>query len=105
MTRGEIYRLATSRRARGHEQSAARYGVVLQADELLPFNTVVVAPTSTSAPPATFRPEIEMAGMTTRVLVEQIAAVDLDRLGRSAGHLDAQELRALDEALSLVLGL
>jgi len=31
--------------------------------------------------------------------------VGQDRLGRSAGRLDAQELSAVDEALSLVLGL
>lgn len=66
---------------------------------------MVIAPTSTSAPAATFRPAIDLSGTSTRVLVDQIQAVDLNRLGRSAGRLDAMELAALDEALSLVLGL
>lgn len=105
MTRGEIFRLASPRGARGREQSGVRYGVVVQADELLPFNTVVVAPTSTSAPGSTFRPVIRMADTRTLVLVDQIKAVDLARLGRSAGRLDAAELRAVDNALALVLGL
>lgn len=48
---------------------------------------------------------ITVSGETTLVLVDQIKAVDLNRLGRSAGRLDAHELRALDEALALFLGL
>jgi mRNA interferase MazF len=105
MTRGEVFRLSSPRGAKGREQRGERYGVVVQADELLPFNTVVVAPTSASAPAATFRPAITLFGDRTLVLADQINAVDLGRLGRSAGRLDAHELRAVDEALSLVLGL
>lgn len=105
MTRGEIFRLASPRGARGREQKGARFCVLVQADELLPFNTVVVAPTSTSAPEATFRPAITIAGVGTRVMVDQVSAIDLTRLGSSAGRLDAVELRAVDEALALVLGL
>ena len=55
--------------------------------------------------PATFRPTIEIDGTETRVLVEQTTVVDPERLGRSAGRIDADELRAVDEALALVLGL
>lgn len=64
-----------------------------------------MAPTSTSARSATFRPTIEVDGIESRVLVEQTTVVDPQRLGRSAGRLDAEELRAVDEALALVLGL
>jgi mRNA-degrading endonuclease toxin of MazEF toxin-antitoxin module len=39
------------------------------------------------------------------VLAEQIRTVDLQRLEGSAGRLDAAELQAVDQALSLVLGL
>ncbi|MFN8174275.1 MAG: type II toxin-antitoxin system PemK/MazF family toxin [Solirubrobacteraceae bacterium] len=44
-------------------------------------------------------------GRPTRVLVEQTTVVDPSRLGSSAGRLPAAELRAVDEALELVLGL
>ncbi len=105
MVRGEVFRLPPSGRARGHEQQGARYAVVVQADELLGLSTVLVAPTSRSARPATFRPVIELLGEETRVLVEQTAVVDPRRLGASAGRLAGAELRALDDALALVLGL
>lgn len=105
MVRGEIYRLPARRSARGHEQRGARYAVVVQADEFLDLSTVLISPTSTSARAASFRPEITLDGQETRVLVEQTTVVDPERLGRSAGRLDARELRALDEALMLVLGL
>ncbi|MGZ4313636.1 MAG: type II toxin-antitoxin system PemK/MazF family toxin, partial [Solirubrobacteraceae bacterium] len=76
-----------------------------QADEFLGLSTVLASPTSTSARPASFRPAITLQGEETRVLVEQTTVVDPQRLGRSAGRLDAAELRAVDEALMLVLGL
>lgn len=90
---------------RGREQAAARYAVIVQADELLALSTAIVAPTSRSAAPATFRPAIVLKDQTTRVLVEQLRAIDIERLGESAGRLSAAEQRAVDEALALVLGL
>ena len=89
----------------GHEQRGARFAVVVQSDEFLGLSTTLVSPTSASARAASFRPTITVDGEETRVLVEQTTVVDPQRLGRSAGRLDAHELRAVDEALMLVLGL
>ena len=105
MVRGEIFRLPSPRSTRGREQRGSRYAVIVQADEFLALSTVLVSPTSTRALPASFRPTITLEGADTRVLVEQTTVVDPERLGRSAGRLDADELQALDEALALVLGL
>lgn len=69
------------------------------------FSISAVSATSTSARPASFRPAVTVADQETRVLVEQTTIVDPQRLGPSAGRLDASELRAVDEALMLVLGL
>jgi mRNA interferase MazF len=102
--RGDVYRVRAARGTRGHEQSGARYAVVVQSDQL-PLSTWLVAPTSTSARAATFRPEVEIAGRITRVLAEQTTAVDPNRLGETAGHLTFDELRRVDAALRLVLGL
>ena len=102
--RGDVYRVRTPRRARGHEQTGTRYAVVVQSDQL-PLSTWLVAPTSTSARAATFRPEVEIDGRTTRVLTEQTTAVDSNRLGETVGHLTFDELRRVDAALRLVLEL
>lgn len=104
MVRGEVFRLPAPRRARGRKQQGARYGVVVQADEFLGLSTVIVAPTSASARAASFRPPILIAGTETRVLIEQVTVVDPERLGASAGRLSSIELRAVDDALSLLLG-
>lgn len=105
MQRGEVFRLRAPRGARGHEQAGQRYGVVVQADDLLGLSTVVMAPTSTRVLPASFRPEIVIRGERTRVLVEQLGAVDPSRLGESFGLLKFGELRDVDRALAVVLGL
>lgn len=102
--RGEVYRLRAPRDAQGHEQRGPRYAVVVQADEL-PLSTWLVAPTSTSSRPASFRPEVEIDGRPTRVLAEQTAAVDPARLGASLGTLTFDELRRVEAALRLVLSL
>ena len=105
MVRGEVFRLRAPRGTRGSEQRGPRYAVVVQADELLALSTVLVSPTSTAAPPRSFRPTIDLDGTPTRVLVEQTTAVSPERLGDSVGRLSASELRELDTALALVLGL
>jgi mRNA interferase MazF len=79
--------------------------VVLQSDALLPRSVVIVAPTSRSARPASFRPEIAMGRDSTKVLVEQLGAVDATRLGDLAGHVSPEEMWGIDEALLTVLGL
>jgi mRNA interferase MazF len=102
--RGDVYRFQLPKGV-GHEQHGDRYAVVVQADEFLPRSVVIVAPTSLSARAASFRPAAEIAGETTRVLVEQIGAVDARRLGELAGHLTPEEVWGVDDALLSVLGL
>ena len=103
--RGDVYRLRSPRGARGHEQHGQRYAVVVQSDDFDALSTWLVAPTSTSARPATFRPAVEVNGDETLVLAEQTSAVDPGRLGERVGHLGFDELRAVDAALRLVLNL
>lgn len=103
--RGDLYRLKSARDSAGHEQSGSRYAVVVQSDDL-PLSTWLIAPTSTGRRGASFRPEIEIAGIRTRVLVEQLSVVDPQvRLGDFVGRLDGTEMAEVDRALELVLGL
>jgi len=100
--RGEVYRL--SARGEGHEQKGRRYAVVLQP-EWLTLSTWIVAFTSTSARPTSFRPAVTVAGHRTLVMCDQLATVNLQRLSEAAGFLTLEEMRQVDEALALVLDL
>lgn len=59
----------------------------------------------TVARAASFRPEIDIDGTRTRVLIEQTGAVDVTRLGELHDHLTAEEQWGVDLALETVLGL
>jgi mRNA interferase MazF len=89
--RGDLFRLRSDKDTTGHELRGPRYAVAIQSDGIL-LSTLIVAPTSTSAQAAIFRPEIEMDGTRTRVLVDQMRAVDASRLGE------------FDRAVRLILG-
>ncbi|MCC5577629.1 type II toxin-antitoxin system PemK/MazF family toxin [Microtetraspora sp. AC03309] len=94
----------SSAKALKHEQSGERFAVVIQSDFIPALSTLLVAPTSTSARPTSFRPEIELLGKSTRVMLET-ASVAPERLGSFAGRLSPAEPLEIDEALHLVFGL
>jgi mRNA interferase MazF len=102
--RGDVFSLRVPKGI-GHEQRGKRYGVIVQSDALLPRSVVLIAPTSASARSASFRPEIDIEGTETKVLVEQMGAVDVNRLGDLAGRLTAEDQWGLDAAILTVLGL
>ncbi len=69
------------------------------------LSTVLVAPTSRSAPPRIFRPTIVIEDEQTQVLVEQTAAVAPERLGAFVGRASHEELTMINNALRLALEL
>jgi mRNA interferase MazF len=104
VVRGDVHAIA-SRRKRGHVQHGPRYAVIVQADDLLGLSTVVVCPTSQSAIPVSFHPEVSIAGEPTQVLCEMVGAVDGRAIGEQVAHLTPDELHAVEEGLQLVLDL
>lgn len=104
MRRGEVVELRLPKDV-GSEQPRRRFGVIVQSDALLPRSVVLVAPTSSAAREATVRPIIEILGSRTKVLVEQLSALDVSRLGERVLTLHPDALWAIDDALELVLGL
>ena len=104
MVRGDIHAIKLPSK-RGHVQSGRRYAVIVQADDLLALSTVVICPTSRSAFSASFHPEVAIEGQPTQVLCEMVGAVDTRALGEQVGHLAHDELRAVEEAILLVLEL
>ncbi|MFG1926349.1 hypothetical protein [Cryptosporangium sp. NPDC048952] len=57
-------------------------------------------PTSTSAGPTALRPEVEIGGTMTRLLVEQIRSTDVDYShGEPVHHLDRDEIAEVEHAV------
>jgi len=104
VVRGDIHAITLPTR-RGRVQHGRRFAVIVQADDLLALSTIVVCPTSTSTPPASFHPEVVIGDELTRVMCEMVGAVDARALGEQLGHLTLDEIRAVDDALQLVLDL
>jgi mRNA-degrading endonuclease toxin of MazEF toxin-antitoxin module len=104
VVRGDVFEL-TLPKGRGHVQHGRRFAVIVQADQTLGTSTRIICPTSTAVRPASFRPTIRIGDTTTRVLCEQVGAVDAQVLTRHVGHLALDEIRNVDAGLELVLDL
>jgi mRNA interferase MazF len=104
VVRGDIHAIKLPQR-RGRVQHGPRYAVIVQADTLLALSTVVICPTSLSAPPASFHPSVAVGDRETRVLCEMVGAIDARALGQQVGHASMEEMRSVEDGLQLVLGL
>ena len=104
MVRGDVHAIVLPR-GRGRAQRGRRYAVIVQADDLLALSTIVICPTSQSTQPASFHPEVSIGDSPSRVMCEMVGAVDARTLGKHVGHLTLDEMRNVDDALSLVLDL
>lgn len=104
MVRGDVHAIVLSRK-RSHVQYGRRYAVIVQADDLLTLSTIVICPTSRSAPDASFHPQIVLHDEPTQILCEMVGAVDARALGERVGHLTLEELTKVEDALLMVLDL
>ena len=104
MNRGDIYAF-NPKRNDTHEVQGTRFAVVLQSDSLLNRSVVIVAPTSQSARSASIRPDIHVHNQPTKVLVEQMTAVSIERLGKRVGRVNIEDQWAINDAIAAVLGL
>lgn len=103
MIRGAIYRIDLGR-PRGHEQGGRRLGLVVSPTNS-PLSVVTVVPTSTTAGHSIHRPELEVAGRATRLLVDQIRSIDTDYVvGDPVDYLSRDELAEVDVAIAHYLG-
>lgn len=105
MIRVAVYRVDLGEARRGHEQRGRRYGLVLSPSDL-PWSMATVVPTSTRAQPAVFRPEIELGGVRTRFLADQVRSIDVGFIdGDPEFFLHRDELAEVEEAVRRYLGL
>lgn len=103
MIRGAVYRIDLGR-PRGHEQGGKRLGLVVSPSDS-PLSVVTFVPTSTSAGSSVHRPELEIDGRPTKVLVDQIRSIDVDYVvGDPVDYLTRDQLAEVDLALAHYLG-
>ncbi len=103
MIRGAVYRIDLGHR-QGHEQGGKRLGLVLSPSDS-PLSVATVVPTSTSAGPSVHRPELEVAGRLTRMLVDQIRSIDVNCVvGDPVDYLARDQLAEVELALAHYLG-
>jgi mRNA interferase MazF len=101
--RGAIYRIDLGRHW-GHEQGGKRLGLVVSPSDS-PLSVLTVIPTSTSAGPSIHRPELEVAGQETRLLVDQVRSIDIHYVvGDPVDYLTRDQLVELELALAHYLG-
>jgi mRNA-degrading endonuclease toxin of MazEF toxin-antitoxin module len=102
--RGDVHLLGAPRDVRGDEQRGHRYAVGLQSDYLAELSTCLVAPTSASVLPLSFRPRLEVEGAADAAAVASWRRPTRPGSG-PAGRLTTDELAEADAALRIVLGL
>lgn len=103
MIRGAVYRIDLGR-PRSHEQGGKRLGVVLSPSDS-PLSVVTVVPTSTSAGSSIHRPELDVAGLLTRLLVDQIRSIDVAYVvGDPVDYLTRDSLAEVELAVAHYLG-
>lgn len=104
--RGDVFRLRCPRDVQGHEQQHERFAVVVQSSRLLHHGTWAVAPTSASARPFIFRPQVELPLGPTLVLCDALVSVDPEkRLGDYVTSLTTAEMGEIDTTLRRFLEL
>lgn len=105
MIRGAVYKVDLGDARRGHEQRGRRYGVVVSPSSTA-WSVATIVPTSTGARSAVFRPELELMGVLTRFLVDQIRTVDTSYIhGDPVAYLDGDEMAQVENAMTHYFGL
>lgn len=104
MIRGAAYRIDLGR-PRNHEQGGRRLGLLVSPSNS-PLSVATVIPASTSAGASVHRPEMELAGRATKLLVDQIRSIDIDYIiGEPVDYLTGNQLAQVELALAHYLGI
>ncbi len=70
------------------------------------WSVITIIAASTSAQPATVRPEVELGGVATRILVDQIRSIDVRYVAdEPTFYLAGHELAEVEQAVTRYLGL
>ena len=104
--RGEIYYIAHANTV-GAEMWHGRPGVIVSSDDINETENVVEVVLLTTAPrtDAPTHVVIESTGRTSTAICEQITSVDVSRIGGYIATCSDDEMRGIDDALTISLGL
>ncbi|MBR3999434.1 MAG: type II toxin-antitoxin system PemK/MazF family toxin [Clostridia bacterium] len=109
--RGDIY-YADLSPVVGSEQGGIRPVLIVQNDVGNRYSPTVIAAAITSRMGKTKLPThidiyADRVGLArdSVVLLEQVRTIDKQRLGEKMGHLDVETMNAVDDAISISLGL
>ena len=109
--RGEIY-YADLNPIKGHEQGGRRPVLVIQNDIGNQYSpTTIIAPLTTAFSERVYPTEVRLAAgigdlpQASSVLLNQIKAIDKERLEIRIGQLDARTMERINQAIKISLGL
>jgi len=92
VSRGDVYLVALDP-TRGREIRKTRPCLIVSPDELNHhLRTVIVAPMTTAGRPYPWRPPCRFGGRAGRIALDQLRAVDTERLVRRLGRMAAPTL-------------
>lgn len=105
MIRGAVYPVELGDAKRGHEQRGRRLGLVISIQQDA-WSTVSIIPTSTSAQPSVFRPDVMVAGREARLLIDQVRTIDAQYVcGELVDYLSRDDMAQVEHTLSRYFGL
>ena len=105
MIPGAVYPVDLGDAKRGHEQRGRRLGLVISVEQDA-WSTVTIIPASTGAQASVFRPQVVVAGRDTRILIDQIRAIDVSYVtGEIVDYLTRDDMAQVEHGLSRYLGL
>lgn len=105
MIRGAVYPVDLGQANRGHEQRGRRLGLAISVQQDR-WSTATILPTSTSARPAVFRPQLTIAEQATLILIDQIRTLDTHYIvGNPVDYVARVDLAQVEFALRRYLGL
>ena len=107
MKRGEIYYIAMTNQVEGSEQRAGRPGVIVSNDKNNENSGTVEVVYMTTQPKKDLPTHVvtRSTRTTSTILCEQITTVAASRVGERLGELTESELKEVDRALAISLGI
>jgi mRNA interferase MazF len=103
--RGAVYPVDLGDAKRGDEQRGRRLGLVISIEQDA-WSVVTIIPTSTSARASVFRPEVVIAGLETKILIDQVRTIDVSYVtGELIDYLSRDDMAQVEHRLSRYFGL